>query len=108
MILEYLLEIQVYLLGNEVSDEILSNAFRNYKSFLKARVIKNRRTGKSKGFGFVSLGTMEDYAKAMKEMNGRYVGNRPIKLTKSSWKDRSYTDGKSQLEVTKVKKKKFI
>ena len=34
----------------------------------------------------------------MREMNGKYVGNRPIKLRKSSWKDR-------QLEVVKKKTK---
>jgi hypothetical protein len=34
----------------------------------------------------------------MREMNGKYVGNRPIKLRKSSWKDR-------QVEVVKKKTK---
>ena len=27
--------------------------------------------------------------KAMREMNGKYVGNRPIKLKKSNWRDRN-------------------
>ena len=27
----------------------------------------------------------EDYIRAMREMDGEYVGNRPIKLKKSSW-----------------------
>jgi len=36
-------------LGNEVTDEVLSNGFRKYNSFLKARVIRDKRTGKSKG-----------------------------------------------------------
>jgi len=42
-------------LGNEVNDEVLANAFRKYPSFVKARVVKDKRTLKSKGFGFVSL-----------------------------------------------------
>ncbi len=36
-------------LGNEVTDEILATAFRKYSSFLKARVIRDKRTGKSRG-----------------------------------------------------------
>jgi len=29
-----------------------------------------------------------DFAQAMREMNGKYIGNRPCKLKKSSWEDR--------------------
>jgi hypothetical protein len=31
----------------------------------------------------------QDFLKALKEMNGKYVGNRPIKVRKSDWKDRA-------------------
>ncbi|XP_055327375.1 uncharacterized protein LOC129580742 [Paramacrobiotus metropolitanus] len=81
-------------LGNEVNDEALARAFRRYASFQKAKVIRDKRTNKTKGFGFVSFKNPEDFVRAMKEMNGKYVGNRPIKLRKSSWKDR-------QLDVAK-------
>jgi len=37
------------------------------------------------GYGFVSFGDNLEGAKALKEMNGRYVGNRPCKLSKSTW-----------------------
>lgn len=104
-------------LGNEVSEEGLARAFQKYPSFLRAKVIKDSRSGKSKGYGFVSLKEGTDFIKAMKEMNGeagggatllaaqparpdspplpavarpagRYIGNRPIKLRRSTWKDR--------------------
>eukprot|EP01022_Parablepharisma_sp_SALTPOND_P016681 TRINITY_DN2500_c0_g2_i1.p3 TRINITY_DN2500_c0_g2~~TRINITY_DN2500_c0_g2_i1.p3 ORF type:complete len:199 (-),score=24.10 TRINITY_DN2500_c0_g2_i1:3289-3885(-) len=94
-------------LGNEVSDEVLANAFRKYSSFQKAKVVRDKRTGKSKGFGFISIGTVEDYIRAMKEMDGKYVGNRPVKLSKSNWKDRALVGGKSQVQQAKFKKKKF-
>ena len=42
-------------LGNEVSDEVLATAFKKYPSFVKAKVIRDKRTLKSKGFGFVSF-----------------------------------------------------
>lgn len=42
-------------LGNEVSDELLAKAFRKYPSFQKAKVIRESKTNKSKGYGFVSF-----------------------------------------------------
>jgi RNA recognition motif-containing protein len=58
----------------------------------------DNKAKKSRGYGFVSLGDPVDYIKAMKEMQGQYVGNRPIKLRKSRWKDR--------LDVDKIEKEK--
>ncbi|CAG8553367.1 2282_t:CDS:2 [Paraglomus occultum] len=76
-------------LGNEVTDEVLHKAFSKYSSVQKAKVIRDKRTGKTKGYGFVSFKDADEFVKAWKEMNGKYVGNRPIKLRKSSWKDRN-------------------
>jgi hypothetical protein len=42
-------------LGNEVNDEALANAFRKYPSFAKAKVVRDKHSRKSKGFGFVSF-----------------------------------------------------
>ncbi|MBN3315407.1 RBM42 protein, partial [Atractosteus spatula] len=85
-------------LGNEVNDDILGRAFSRYPSFLKAKVVRDKRTGKTKGYGFVSFKDPNDYVRAMREMNGKYVGSRPIKLRKSMWKDRN-------LEIVRKKQK---
>ena len=76
-------------LGNEVNDNMLANAFKRYPSFAKARVVKNTITGKTRGYGFVSLRNMEDYIKAMREMNNKYIGNRPVTLSRSKWQEKS-------------------
>jgi len=76
-------------LGPEVNERDLALAFTKYKSFQKARVVRDKTTGKSKGFGFLSFKDPDDYLKAMREMQGQYVGSRPIKLRKSNWKERS-------------------
>jgi len=76
-------------LGNEVNDELLVRTFNRYASFQRARVLRDKRSGKSRGFGFVSFSDANDFAKAMKEMNGKYIGNRPCKLKKSNWKERN-------------------
>lgn len=46
----------------------------------------------------------QEYLKALSEMNGKYVGNRPIKVRKSSWKERSlfagkYNEGKNKKKI---------
>eukprot|EP01132_Coremiostelium_polycephalum_P007568 gene7568-9303_t len=77
-------------IGNDVTDEMLKQAFASkYPSFLKAKVIRDTKTQRTKGYGFVSFSKSTDYIKALKEMNGKYVGNRPIKLKKSDWKSRA-------------------
>ncbi|XP_055302970.1 RNA-binding protein 42 [Sitodiplosis mosellana] len=85
-------------LGNDVNDELLTRTFNKFPSFTRAKVIRDKRTGKSKGFGFVSFKEPGDFIRAMKEMDGRYVGSRPIKLRKSTWRARSF-------EVVKRKEK---
>ncbi|KAI8805786.1 hypothetical protein BJ742DRAFT_665706, partial [Cladochytrium replicatum] len=73
-------------LGNEVNDDMLQKAFSKYPTFQKAKVLRDKRSGKSKGYGFVSFKDPNDFVRAMREMNGKYIGNRPIKLRKSTWK----------------------
>ncbi|KAH9524861.1 hypothetical protein Btru_028069 [Bulinus truncatus] len=65
-------------LGNEVTDETLVRAFNKYPSFLKAKVIRDRRTNKTKGYGFVSFKDPVDFTRAMREMNVECVYNRPV------------------------------
>ncbi|KAK4850764.1 hypothetical protein QYF36_009610 [Acer negundo] len=79
-------------LGNEVNDDVLSKAFSRFPTFNMAKVVRDKRTGKTKGYGFVSFLNPADLAAALKEMNGKYVGNRPIKLRKSKWKERTDFD----------------
>ncbi|CAO3619602.1 unnamed protein product [Cunninghamella echinulata] len=76
-------------LGNEVTDETLFKAFAKYPTCQKARVVRDKRSGKTRGYGFISFGDANDFVKAWREMNGKYVGNRPIKLRKSTWQDRN-------------------
>ncbi|XP_050303336.1 RNA-binding protein 42 [Anthonomus grandis grandis] len=85
-------------LGNDVTDELLTRTFNKFPSFQRAKVIRDKRTNKSKGYGFVSFKEPSDFTKAMKEMNGRYVGSRPIKLRKSTWRSRC-------IDVVKKKEK---
>lgn len=76
-------------LGPECTDQLLIAAFNKYPSFQRARVIKDKLTGKNRGFGFVSFKDPHDGVRALTEMNNKYIGNRPVKLRKSSWQERA-------------------
>eukprot|EP00002_Diphylleia_rotans_P022362 TRINITY_DN437_c0_g2_i1.p1 TRINITY_DN437_c0_g2~~TRINITY_DN437_c0_g2_i1.p1 ORF type:complete len:258 (+),score=67.04 TRINITY_DN437_c0_g2_i1:89-862(+) len=83
-------------LGNDVTDDTLLLAFKKYSSVAKARIVRDKRTMKSKGYGFVSFLDPHDFIKALKEMNGKYCGNRPMKLRKSTWDDREFDKRKGK------------
>ena len=52
-------------------------------------MIREKRTNQGKGYGFISFGNPDDYIRAMKEMNGKYIGKKPVKLMRSDWQKRS-------------------
>ena len=62
-----------------VTDESLLQLFtgKGYRP-VSARVIMDRDTGRSKGFGFVELGPEDDAAKAIGEFNGLTVEGRAL------------------------------
>ena len=60
-------------LGNDVTDELLTRIFSRYPSFSKAKVVRDKRTNKTKGFGFISFKDPQDFIRASKEMNGKLV-----------------------------------
>ncbi|EYE95106.1 RNP domain protein [Aspergillus ruber CBS 135680] len=70
-------------LAGEVTDDSLFKAFSQFSSVQKARVIRDKRTQKSKGFGFVSFSDGDDYFRAAREMQGKYIGSHPILLRRA-------------------------
>ena len=60
-------------LGNDVNDDTLARAFNRYPTFIKAKVIRDRYTTKTKGYGFVSFKDPHDFMQAMREVNGKRV-----------------------------------
>merc|ERR1719320_231693 len=95
-------------LGNEVSDATLSAAFSKYSSFRMAKVIRDNRNGKTKGFGFVSLMDASEYLRALKEMDRKYVGSQPIRVKGSKWKKRQSKAFTNPMTIDKRRKKRKI
>ncbi|EAT76715.1 hypothetical protein HBI56_226690 [Parastagonospora nodorum] len=71
-------------LAGEVTDDSLHKAFSKYPSLVKARVVRDKKSTKSKSYGFVSFSDTDDYFRAFKEMNGKYIGSHPVKLSRAT------------------------
>ncbi|KAE8661231.1 RNA-binding protein CP33 [Hibiscus syriacus] len=67
-------------LGWRVSSEGLRDAFATQPGLLSAKVIYERDTGRSRGFGFVSFESAETVEAALSAMNGVEVEGRPLRL----------------------------
>ena len=76
---KHMTKLYVGSLPYSVTDESLLQMFtgKGYKP-VSARVITDRETGRSKGFGFVELGPEDDAAKAMGEFNGLNIEGRAL------------------------------
>lgn len=100
-------------LAPDLTERQLAAEFEDYPSFNMARIIRDCKTKHSKGYGFIrfvfpsvtfselflvltffSFGSAEDFLRAFREKNGKYVGSRPIRLRKCKWQNRSYQTAK--------------
>ena len=61
-----------------VRDGDLEQAFGQFGAVTSAKVMMERDTGRSKGFGFVEMGTDEEAVAAVNGMNGQPLGGRSI------------------------------
>lgn len=71
-------------LAGETTDESLLKAFSRWPTVQKARVVRDKRTSKSKGYGFVSFSDADDFFRAAKEMNGKYIQSHPVVVRKAN------------------------
>ncbi len=60
------------------SDEELNNFFSAIGAVSSATVIKDRYSGRSKGFGFVEMNNDNDASKAIEALNGKDMGGRKM------------------------------
>lgn len=65
-------------LSYSVTDDDLSNQFAEFGQVSSAKVMIDRDTGRSKGFGFVEMGTDEQAQAAINGLNGKSLGGRAL------------------------------
>lgn len=60
--------------------DMLSNEFGHLQGFSAARVVSDRETGRSRGFGYVEFDSVENARAALEEMNQKDIGGRNIRV----------------------------
>ena len=66
-----------------VRDEDLQQSFSEFGSVNSAKVMMERDTGRSKGFGFVEMGNDAEAQAAINGMNGQSLGGRSITVNEA-------------------------
>lgn len=74
-------------LGFHVQDEELKQLFESFGPVSSAKVIKDRETGRSRGFGFVEMESEEQATKAMTALNNKDVEGRAISISLARQKE---------------------
>ncbi|KAK6126721.1 hypothetical protein DH2020_039536 [Rehmannia glutinosa] len=93
-------------LSPEVTDATLFACFSVYPTCSDARVMWDQKTGRSRGFGFVSFRSQQDAQSAINDLNGKWLGSRQIRCnwaTKGAGglgDDQQNSDTKNIVELT--------
>ncbi|KAJ1401090.1 RNA-binding domain superfamily [Sesbania bispinosa] len=92
-------------LSPEVTDATLFACFSVYPSCSDARVMWDQKTGRSRGFGFVSFRNQQDAQSAINDLTGKWLGSRQIRCnwaTKGAGgnEEKQNSDTKSVVELT--------
>jgi len=86
-------KIYVGNLPYSINDDNLRENFAAYGDVASAKVMMDRDSGRSKGFGFVEMGTSEQAEAAIQGLNGMSVGGRSIIVNISRPKEPSTGGG---------------
>uniref|UniRef100_A0A665X3U1 RRM domain-containing protein n=1 Tax=Echeneis naucrates TaxID=173247 RepID=A0A665X3U1_ECHNA len=76
-------------LSFETNEESLAAAFGKYGTIEKVDVIRDKETGRSRGFGFVKYDNAEDAKDALDAMNGKTLDGRAIRVDEAGKGGRS-------------------
>tara|TARA_Y100000782_G_scaffold12614_1_gene13295 strand:+ start:1013 stop:1258 length:246 start_codon:yes stop_codon:yes gene_type:complete len=65
-------------LSYDLSEEDLKSAFEEYGEVTSAKIISDRYSGRSKGFGFIEMTSDEEGKAAIEGLTGKELGGRAI------------------------------
>jgi RNA recognition motif-containing protein len=74
-------------LSFNVSDEQLNNVFNPFGIVTSARVVTDKFTNRSRGFGFVEMNDETEAQKAIDSLNGTLLDGRPLTVNKAKPKN---------------------
>lgn len=72
------MNIYVGNLDYEINETDLKEIFEEFGTIKETKIIYDKMSGRSKGFGFVTMDNREEANKAMEELNGSELENRTM------------------------------
>jgi RNA recognition motif-containing protein len=83
--MENIMSTKIYVgnLAFTVSNDTLADKFAQYGTVQSAKIIMDRDTNRSKGFGFVEMSTSAEAADAISSLNGSDFGGRQMNVTEA-------------------------
>jgi len=73
----------------KTTEEQLKAHFEVYGQVLSAKIVTDKTTGRSKGFGFVEMAEEDGAANAIRELNGKPLLDRSLRLSLAQERDRT-------------------
>ena len=83
------MNIYVGNLSYDVSETELREAFEAFGEVDSAKIITDRDTGRSKGFGFVEMPDQGNGTSAIDGLNGQELGGRPLRVNEARPRERT-------------------
>jgi RNA recognition motif-containing protein len=78
-----IMNIYVGNLSNDATDVTIREAFESFGEVTSARVIKDKYTGQSRGFGFVEMSVLSQAQTAIKSLNGKELLGKAISVNEA-------------------------
>jgi RNA recognition motif-containing protein len=70
-------------LAFDTTDDTLRRAFEAYGEVVEAKIVNDRETGRSRGFGFVAMATPDAARQAIARMNGAEIDGRSLRVNEA-------------------------
>jgi RNA recognition motif-containing protein len=70
-------------LSYNVSEDELGKAFRSFGQVETVKIIRDKYSGQSKGFGFVEMPSAEEALSAITDLNGKQLNGRTLKVNEA-------------------------
>jgi len=83
------MNIYVGNLSYTLSDPELREAFAAFGEVSSVKVLVDRETGRSRGFGFVEMPNQSEAEAAIAQLNGKELGGRALRVNEARPKERS-------------------
>jgi len=77
------MNIYVGNLSQEVTEDDLREAFESFGQVTSIKIIKDKYTNESKGFGFIEMPGKQEATSAMEDLNGKELKGKPITVNEA-------------------------